>query len=188
MQIMRESYTRIELRAGGAADRRRIYAPCIEAAAYLTDARGEVLTQREDNEGLSRLCPSSEKIVCLQDQEQVQERYEPMQGIEQDSDSGMRDPVHVLQTLHRRAEKVQTGQLTLFIRIDTYKFKRGTYQVTAYMPVNKMHPKTIPAQKKRFLAARGKFTTQQRARYDIYTLHSILLRTGMKDFPLLLIP
>ncbi len=41
MQIMRESYTRIEPEAGGAADRRRIYAPCIEAAAYLTDAMGE---------------------------------------------------------------------------------------------------------------------------------------------------
>ena len=33
-------YTRIEPEAGGAADRRRIHAPCIEAA-YLTDARGE---------------------------------------------------------------------------------------------------------------------------------------------------
>ena len=32
-------YTRIEPEAGGAADRRRIHAPCIEAAAYLTDAR-----------------------------------------------------------------------------------------------------------------------------------------------------
>ena len=34
-------YTRIEHEAGGAADRRRIYAPCIEAVDYLTDARGE---------------------------------------------------------------------------------------------------------------------------------------------------
>lgn len=54
-------YTRIEPEAGGATDRRRIYAPCIEATAYLTDARGEVLTQREDNEGLSRLYPSPEQ-------------------------------------------------------------------------------------------------------------------------------
>ena len=37
----RMGYVRIEPEAGGAADRRRIYAPCIEAVGYLTDARGE---------------------------------------------------------------------------------------------------------------------------------------------------
>ena len=51
------SYTRIEHEAGGAA---RLAMPALNAGAIdkVTDARANILSRREDNEGLNRLCPS----------------------------------------------------------------------------------------------------------------------------------
>lgn len=79
---LRMDYIRIERVTGGAAGRRRINAPCIDATIFLTDARavrtkraGEAKARREGEwherresagETLNRLCGEPNKEVRIQ--------------------------------------------------------------------------------------------------------------------------